>query len=450
MYRITPFALALLAGGCAASPTQPEAEPAQPATPVLTPATGGPAAWLLLSATQTFAANTPASFALDNEPAPRLGEGRVVWADQTPAGVQVRGYDLARAAGAAYGTTQSGVAPVGAGRYAAWVDAANVLQLRVEGEAAPRPISSNATPAAVSAQGRLLYITDRSQLSNLVLYDAATRSTRRLTDHAPPGPQTPFVYPMEAATDGDLVAWVRARELSSSSTVTLVVLNLATGEQREVITRDCCAIARVAVSQGRVAWIGWEAGRSDANVYDWASGTSRRVTSAAAKPLDLSLSGDLLVTRDWRNDRGGRFPESDIYLLDLLTGTELAVASGPREQAHPMVDGNRITWTELVNQRWELRTASVQRLPALAGIAAAVDGLRRAGEIADDAAAEALQGDLAATSRAEGAGDAAAERDALAHFRAQVVAWSGTRITPHAAASLTGMVDAISPVVHAG
>jgi beta propeller repeat protein len=131
-----------------------------------------------------------------------------------------------------------------------------------------------------------------------------------------------------------------------------------------------------------------------------------------------------------------------VYLYDLASGTETPVATGPNHQGWPRIDGDRIVWTERANERWEIRTATVQTL-TLAALSATVDRMLASGDVANAGAARSLQAFLAQAARAHDAGDAAGERAALQRFRQHVRQLAGRQLTSSSAARLTAMADAL-------
>jgi beta propeller repeat protein len=429
---ILPLALAALAA-CSDLPTQtqPQASPAG-----IRPSIAGGA--VLVSAPATVAWNEGGEMFAQNLPLPDLGGGRVVWQDAASGQAAVLAYDLATGARTQYAAVSGTFAwPAAGGGYTVWSDGSGTIWLR-DGSGAERAIGTGAGyTAQVSPEGRVAYVEFGAGAGNVAVYDAATGTTRRLTSYTADSGQAA----REVDVDGDVVAW-STYTTRAPYTTAIHVASLATGEEREVASVNSQAIGAPAVSAGRVVWADTRSGNYDVYLYDVATGATRQITTDPAGQFNARISGGLIVWEDTRNTTSHYLPENDIYAYDLATGTEFPVATGPDHQARPRVDGTRVVWTERANDRWEIRTATVQTV-TLGTLSSTVDAMLGTGEITNPGAARSLQAFLAQATRARDAGDAAGERAALERFREHVRRLAGTQVSAAAADRLTAMAAAL-------
>jgi hypothetical protein len=230
-------------------------------------------------------------------------------------------------------------------------------------------------------------------------------------------------------------------------TGSLQVMDLATGVRREVAREPRPGVlSQPSISGGRVAW----AGSDGVRVYDVATGASRRVSADGDVPLNVQISGDLVVWEDTRSQGRDRYPHHEVHAFDLVTNTETAVAAGAAHEGWPGTDGARIVWSEKTADGWNVRLAAVQRQVTPADLASLVDAMAASGEVANAGVAESLRAFLGQASRAHDAGDPAKERDALERFRDEVQRLAGRQIAAPAAARLAAMVNAMLPTLGAG
>jgi len=444
---LIPLSAVLLAA-CADQATLPD--PVRPSAAVraaVTATAGG--GELFVSQPQTVAWNV-GGWEGGNEPMAEAGGGRVVWQDASgPMMAQplvVRAYDFGSGA-------RSQVAQVygdytdahTAGRYVVW-SVNGVIHLRDQSTGAAWTVGPGWEPR-VSAEGKVAFITFERpngrdpQNRNVAVYDVSTHATRVLTRYTDAGGEEAH-YP---AIDGNIVSWT-VLGVYPKWEADVRMMNLATGEARELDHMDNQFLSRSSVSAGRIAWVELLADRRSTAVmlYDVATAAKWRITTSAAQPIyDARISGSLVVWEDRRNTTSTRYyTENDVYAYDLSAGREVVVATGPNHQGWPSVDGSRVVWTELANGRWEIRAATVQAV-SLEALGRAVDAMLASGEIRNRGTAEALRAFLAQATRARGAGDVAGERGALKRFAQHVRSQAGREITGPAAARLAAMADAL-------
>lgn len=437
---IVPLLLAALAA-CADQTTLPG--PLPPPGGFRAAATASAGGDITVSEPRTVAWNE-GGWEAGNQTFAEAGGGRVVWQDASGPLV-VRAYDFGTGARSQVGQVYGDFAyPHTAGRYVVWVDESQVIHLRDQSTGAVRTVGPGWTPR-VSAEGKVAFITFErpngvdARNRNVAVYDVATGATRVLTHYTDAGGEEAH----DPAIDGNLVVWT-VLPVYPAYESKVRMMNLATGEERELYHLDNLFVSRPSISGGRIVWTQRMEDRSLAVVlYDVAAGTTRRITTSAARPSwDPRISGGLVAWEDGRNSTSRRMPENDIYAYDLASGREVAVATGTNHQGWPSVDGGRVVWTELANGRWEIRAAMVQTT-SLESLGRAVDGMLASGEIRNRGTAQALSAFLAQATRARDAGDVAGERGALQRFARHVRSLDGKQITSSAAARLAGMADTL-------
>jgi beta propeller repeat protein len=374
-----------------------------------------------------------------NLPLPDVGGGRVVWQDASSGSATVWAYDLATGARTSYGAVSGTMAyPATAGRWTVWSSQSGTLYLRDGATGEVRAIGPGAGyTARVSPEGRVAFVEFSAGVGNVAVYDAADGSTRALTHYTSESGQAAGAVDV----DGTIVTW-SSYTTRSPYTTAIRMMDLETGEQREIVGVNSQAIGAPSVSAGRIVWADDRGGNYDVYLYDVASGAERQVTTDPGGQFNARISGGLIVWEDTRNSTSHYFPENDIYGYDLAAGTELPIATGPDHQGWPGVDGGRVVWTERASERWEIRTATVQAV-TLESISQAIDQMLAGGEITNRGAAESLHALLAQATRAHAAGDVAEERAALQRFQQHVRSLPSQQITAAAASRLAAMADAL-------
>ncbi len=81
------------------------------------------------------------------------------------------------------------------------------------------------------------------------------------------------------------------------------------------------------------------------------------ITDNAFAQYNPAIDGDYVVYESWRGGSG-----SDIYLYDIVSGTETKITSGtPGMSSHPDISGDRIVWQDNRNGGWEIYTYLISR-----------------------------------------------------------------------------------------
>ncbi len=358
---LVPLVLAALAA-CADQATLPKPVSPDGARSAASARAGG---GVFVSEPQLVAYNEGGLIYGQNLPLPDLGGGIVVWQDAASGQTVVNAADLHGGKRTQYGGVSGYAYPATSGHYTVWSDDAGALYLRgPSGEV--RTIGPGAGyTAQVSPLGQVAYVQYDAGVGNVSVYDARTRQTRVVTHYTPDSGEAA----REVDVDGWVVAW-SSFTTRSPYTTAIRVMDLRTGEERQVVHVDDQAIGAPSVSRGRVVWSDVRSGNYDVYVYDVARGVERRVTTDPAGQFNARISGDLVVWEDSRNSTSHYFPMNDVYGFDLKTGAEFPVATGDDHQGWPRVDGDRVLWTQRANDRWEIRTAVVRTT----GRAGAEDG----------------------------------------------------------------------------
>ncbi|OPY56240.1 MAG: Protein TolB [Pelotomaculum sp. PtaU1.Bin035] len=136
--------------------------------------------------------------------------------------------------------------------------------------------------------------------------------------------------------------------------------NLETKELKQ-LTHEPAAQRNPRVWQHYVVWEDNRDDTTDDNygvwniyLYDLESGEEARITSGESDHIHPRIRDGKVVWQDSRNNMDERFlgcgncPENnwDIYLYDILTGDEQAVAIGPTMECDPDVSGDLVVWAE--------------------------------------------------------------------------------------------------------
>jgi beta propeller repeat protein len=349
---LVPLVLAALAA-CADQATMPGPVPPDGARASAS-AEGSPQG-VFVSEPQLVAYNEGGLIYGQNLPLPDLGGGIVVWQDGASGETVVNAADLRNGRRTQYDAVSGYAYPATSGHYAVWGDDAGTLYLRGP-SGAVRTIGRGAGyTAQVSPQGRVAYVQFDSGVGNVSVYDAHTGQTSAVTHYSRESGEAA----REVDVDGWIVAW-SSFTMRSPYTTAIRMMDLRTGEERQVVHVDDQAIGGPSVSRGRIVWSDVRSGNYDVYLYDVASGEERQITSDPAGQFNARISGDLVVWEDSRNSTSHYFPMNDVYGFDLKTGAEFPVATGDDHQGWPRVDGGRVLWTQRANDRWEIRTAVVR------------------------------------------------------------------------------------------
>lgn len=142
---------------------------------------------------------------------------------------------------------------------------------------------------------------------------------------------------------GDLVAWSDYR----SPLPVIAVLDLETREECLVTGRGFGA-GNPAVWNGKVVFHEGSMGWFNVFVYDSADGSVTRLTGPEGDQFGADIWQDKVVWTDTHGE-GTMMDQfnSDVYMMDLSTGTRIAVCTNPAMQPAPVsIYGDRIAWVD--------------------------------------------------------------------------------------------------------
>ena len=173
---------------------------------------------------------------------------------------------------------------------------------------------------------------------------------------------------------GDIIAWAETNPKSVKSSDSreiekenseIYICNIKTGEKRQ-ITKDESAQFNPKVWKNYLIWqdnredrVKEYPGRWSLYMYDLDTGTEKKITSTLATHATYNLSDSKIVWEDDRNFKGtdvirggDNIPENnkDIYMYDIETEAESAIATGAYMESKPDVYGNYIVWEDRNNK----------------------------------------------------------------------------------------------------
>lgn len=128
------------------------------------------------------------------------------------------------------------------------------------------------------------------------------------------------------------------------------LLNLKSGNKREISASDSWHEMLPRIWGDLVAWEDWRNGYGLGDIYLYNLKTKEvlQITddpSAQGKP---DIYEDIIVWHDKRHDSW------DIYLYDLTKGEERRLTDDPADQFSPVVYGNHIVWVDARNGNWDI------------------------------------------------------------------------------------------------
>jgi len=437
---VLALALAAAAAACADQPTDPRAPaPDGPALSRAGTADVEPIPWIL-SPKRTYGfTSTDDIWRYPNRPEPDLGGDLVVWrsmADPYFGPVDVMQARISTGGQTRLAQLQTAAGVHTNGRYTSWQDGTAAIMVVDNATARRRRVEGRWLPAdfARIVGARMVF----ADLSNrtLELCDLQSGVRRVLVDFGSVG----YGKLYGLAFDGRYVAFM----VDGVAGTGLVVLDTETGQSRTAAPFDHTRrVAGVSADRGRVVYAtGVGGGPVSLYLYDAARGETRRLTTGA-RQANPEISGNLVVWDDTRNAGDSPYVYNhDVYLRDLATGRELALANGPEWTSDPQIDGGRVVWTELNGQRWNV--VGVEVAPASVPLLLAeVKRMLAAGAIRTPGTARSLDVFLeqAASALASGNRGRAAER--LGQFSAMARQEAGKQIEGSAALRLQGIAAGV-------
>jgi len=173
-----------------------------------------------------------------------------------------------------------------------------------------------------------------------------------------------------ASVDRDEAEQQRSVRHSPMPNWDVFLLNIKTGEVRQLTTDDCAQV-HPRIHGNTIVWLDnrHEEGyhnprRYDVYAYDLSTDQETRLTSTtSAEGGDLAIDGDLVVWTDNRHAdpeitmHAGNEPDynNEIYVYDLAPGQERRVTTSPGNDHYPVIYGNRVAWL----RQWSYAEADV-------------------------------------------------------------------------------------------
>jgi uncharacterized repeat protein (TIGR01451 family) len=167
--------------------------------------------------------------------------------------------------------------------------------------------------------------------------------------------------------DGDDIVWwemhsaviAPGRAASAPDSKNGVYLhNIAGGDSEPVYTNDSNVPSNPVISDGIVVW----EGRADTSheKYDlylcdyFFNKTRVTICEDKYNHFDPFISGRKVVWADDRNCTSGNSGNSDIYIYDIITGTEKQVCTAEGDQENPCIMNDKIVWQDNRNGKWNI------------------------------------------------------------------------------------------------
>ncbi len=102
------------------------------------------------------------------------------------------------------------------------------------------------------------------------------------------------------------------------------------------------------ISGNLLVWTDWATSDGDIVLYNFATGTERRITDDNVVQLAAAVSGDKVVWQDHKNGN------PDIFMLDTASDRVVQLTGERSEQIYPVINGNRIVWQDYRNGEREV------------------------------------------------------------------------------------------------
>jgi beta propeller repeat protein len=140
---------------------------------------------------------------------------------------------------------------------------------------------------------------------------------------------------------GDSLVWARGKFTGSSYDYDIFLLDLATGEMKEICTtpgdQDDPAMDR-----SRIVWRDQrdEPGNGDIYLFDLRENREIPICTAPDLQEFPKISGDYIVWEDYRDSIAA------IYLYDILNGSEKRISEDYRRSGQAFISGNYVVWKD--------------------------------------------------------------------------------------------------------
>lgn len=221
-----------------------------------------------------------------------------------------------------------------------WTDRRNgssdvyLYDLMTEGER--RITTDPATQASPAISGdRIVWSDNRNgTFADLYLYDLATNMERALITDVGLSQQAPNIW-------NHLVVWTNIPRNGINS---IGLYDFMTDASRVLMT----GAGGADIADNRVVWTDGRHESEDIYLYDLVTGTEQRLTSDVRTQRNPAVSGASIV---WEDERNGN---TDIYLYDLTTNTERRLTSDRATQRNPAISGRYVVWEDNRSGDWDI------------------------------------------------------------------------------------------------
>ncbi|AAM32438.1 PEGA domain-containing protein [Methanosarcina mazei] len=199
---------------------------------------------------------------------------------------------------------------------------------------------------------RIIWIDDRNGKQDIYVYNISTTKETQITTNGSASEYgSPAIY-------GDRIVWQDERDGNSD----IYMYNLST-EKETRITINESSQEDPAIYGNRIVWTDYRNSKesstfymnsnSDIYMYDLSTSTETQITSNKSNQFRPEIYGDRIVWVDERNsDKSGEFymnSNSDIYMYDLSTSTEIQITTNELDQDFPFLYSDRIVWMDSRN-----------------------------------------------------------------------------------------------------
>lgn len=127
--------------------------------------------------------------------------------------------------------------------------------------------------------------------------------------------------------------------------VQIIVYNIENGTKTNIPTSE--KYSSIKIDGNILVWLDESRGRAgDLIAYNLLTGKETRLPETWSHSWQQSVSGDIIVWLDDRNDPDRNY---DIYGYDLQTGTEFPVCTAPGYQQWPVIENDTVVWIDRRN-----------------------------------------------------------------------------------------------------
>lgn len=296
---------------------------------------------------------------------PVVYENRVVWQERRGSYFDIVMYDLATGLKVDICTAEgSQEYPFISGDYIVWQDNRRgnwdiyMYNLKTGKQQAICVEDGEQTHPVVSAEsGIIIWQSDIVMLASM--YNLNTKERENISSST-----TEYYDPF---IDGDNAVWLErhfsniipGKPASSPDPMHGIYLyNLAGGDSEPVYTSNSNIPSNPVISDGIVVWEGRQEntqGKYDLYLCDYFyNETQVTICEDEYNHFDPFISGRKVVWADDRNCASGNSLNSDIYIYDIITGTEKQVCTAEGDQESPCIMNDKIVWQDNRNGKWNI------------------------------------------------------------------------------------------------